>query len=50
MRSALPPGNPPLSLVRITSAKIQPEQPYTLDLRRYSLGTPMPRDEEWDPR
>ncbi len=24
-----------------------PEQPYTLDLRRFDLGSPMPREEDW---
>jgi uncharacterized protein (DUF2126 family) len=24
-----------------------PEQPYTLDLRRFDLGSPMPRAEDW---
>ena len=33
--------------VRARQAEPHPEQPYTLDLRRLDVGTPMPRAEEW---
>jgi len=34
----------PVSAIATTP---DPEQPYTLDLRRYSAGSPMPRAEDW---
>lgn len=42
-------GNPPAWPVQATPSTPHPDQPYTLDLRRYSPGTPMPRDEDWEP-
>jgi uncharacterized protein (DUF2126 family)/transglutaminase-like putative cysteine protease len=33
--------------VRARQAEPHPEQPYTLDLRRFDAGKPMPRAEEW---
>ncbi len=39
--------DPPPWPVRARPAATHPEQPYTLDLRRFDAGTPMPRAEDW---